>query len=525
MSIYNTNFKTDQSTTHLDGRFVHSQLFIDCLLRMKNSKKEKDDFISYCLNQYHSNQQDLKIIQEFQDTYSSEKSIWWYTRDTFLYQILNQSLRRQNIDLLFGLRFFIRDIEQQLQKYNCHEQIRLYRGQFISNEELNILQQSIGNLISINSFFSTSIDPNVARLFFDPTNNENQNNKYQGVLFQIDAGPYRNGMKPFAKIQSLSSIPDENEVLMMLGSVFRLNKITRGQYHMWIIDLTLCSDQDHDLESVFQHMSQQYEHQQTRLLLFGHVLVDMARFDDAEKYYHRLLQEMKDNHRDLSNCYHSLGKVACEKGDYDSSLQWLEKSLKILENKLQKNHSRLGFIHTSIGEVYQRRQDYTLALKSYQKALEIWTNTYDNEHEYVAWCFNNIAIIYNAQKDYSQALEYLQKALNIKEKILPKKHPCLANSYLNLGNIYYQLREYDRALENYQLAHEIYLASLPAEHPSVACARKNIGIIYEKQGKHSQALECYQKSLIIRQQSFQSTHPDNKQIEKDIQRILKKINQ
>ncbi len=40
--------------------------------------------------------------------------------------------------------------------------------------------------------------------------------------------------------------------------------------------MTLCSDNDHDLNSVFDHMKNQYGFEQTRLLLFVHVLVDMA---------------------------------------------------------------------------------------------------------------------------------------------------------------------------------------------------------------------------------------------------------
>jgi hypothetical protein len=91
----------------------------------------------------------LQIINEFKENYSLDKSIWWYKRETFLYRLLNESLRTQNIDLLFGLRFLI----------------RLYRGQLISDEELDILKQSKGKLISMNSFFSTTLNRQVG-LFF-----------------------------------------------------------------------------------------------------------------------------------------------------------------------------------------------------------------------------------------------------------------------------------------------------------------------------------------------------------------------
>ena len=88
---------------------------------------------------------ELVFVREFEKDYRSDKALWWYTRDSFLYRMLNKALRVQNIDLLFLLRFVIGDIYQQLK-------------QVMSIDELNTLRQSIDNLISINSFFSTSLN-------------------------------------------------------------------------------------------------------------------------------------------------------------------------------------------------------------------------------------------------------------------------------------------------------------------------------------------------------------------------------
>jgi len=309
MSIYNTNIHNEQTTSGLDGKFIHSQLLIDCLLRMPPTSTDKNEFISLCLKEYNENKQELQIINEFKENYSSNKSIWWYTRETFVYRLLNKSLRIQNIDLLFGLRFLIRDIEDELKKYRCTTPIRLYRGQLISNDELNILKQSQGKLISMNSFLSTTLNRDIGLFYLDTSITNYSNNKLKRILFEINANPCQNGIKSFANITSLSYFPEEEEVLMMLGSVFRLNHIYLGQYQVWIINMTLCSDNDHDLKSVFDHMKNQYGSEQTRLLLFGHVLVDMAHFNDAEKYYYRLLKEIPIDHNDISDCYHAIGKV------------------------------------------------------------------------------------------------------------------------------------------------------------------------------------------------------------------------
>ena len=101
--------------------------------------------IQLCKKEYENNPKELVFVGEFEKDYRSDKALWWYTRDSFLYRMLNKALRVQNIDLLFLLRFVIGDIYQQLK-------------QVMSIDELNTLRQSIDNLISINSFFSTSLN-------------------------------------------------------------------------------------------------------------------------------------------------------------------------------------------------------------------------------------------------------------------------------------------------------------------------------------------------------------------------------
>jgi len=515
LSIHDANMSADRSTNAIDGRFVHHQLLIDCLLRMEPTKNDKHEFLTYCRKTYHD-PKDIKTINEFERTYRSDCALSWYTKDAILYRVLNQSLRRQDIDVLFTLRFFIRDLQDELTKRQCKNPTTLYRGQRISQDELTILKQSQGKLISTNSFLSTTIYSDIACRFCSPSANDD---KYENVTFEINVLEYRDGMKPFANIETLSDFPQENETLMMLGSVFRLDKIEQNSEQIWIISMTLCSDSDHDLQAVFDHMRTQYESGQTRLLLFGHVLVDMAHFNDAEKYYFRLLNEISTNHPDRSKCYHALGKVACEKGDYQQSLHWLNKALELTKINFGENHSKLGFIYLSIGEVYQKQRAYELAFDVFERAQIIWTNVYHAKHEYVAWCLNNIGMIHDARKNYKRALKYLSDALEIKRRCLPSKHPCLGNTYLNLGNVYYNLRDYDRALKNYNEAYRIYESSLPYEHPSVASAGRNIGLVYEKKNQREKALSYYEKCAQIRSERYSQTHPDNIEINRDVKRV------
>ena len=85
----------------------------------------------------------------------------------------------------------------------------------------------------------------------------------------------------------------------MIGSIFRLVNIKRDNDGIWNIRMILCSDNDHQLQSLFQHMKKKIGAGETNLFNFGHVLSNMGKLDDAEKYYRRFLNQLSDDHQDI----------------------------------------------------------------------------------------------------------------------------------------------------------------------------------------------------------------------------------
>jgi hypothetical protein len=81
----------------------------------------------------------------------------------------------------------------------------------------------------------------------------------------------------------------------MIGSIFRLSNIYRNNQQIWIIQLTLCGDDEHDLKNLFEHMKNSYADgdNDATLFSFGRVLHKMGKFDQVEKCYHRLLTMKK----------------------------------------------------------------------------------------------------------------------------------------------------------------------------------------------------------------------------------------
>ncbi|CAF4405818.1 unnamed protein product, partial [Rotaria sp. Silwood2] len=317
-------FSAGKSTTEIKGQFVFFQVLIDCLLRLKSNQKDKDELITWCENEYKGNHQDLAYVNEFQKNYSSNKALWWYTRDSFFYKTISGALRRQNIHMIFLYRAFISDIHRQLQYYQAKKPLRVYRSQMISSEELNNLKQCLGQYMSINSFFSTSTDYDKAIWFLGSADTSKN---LEQVIFIINADPKMVTTKPFADISACSEFSDESEVLFMLGSIFRIDSINRDDNQIWIIRMTLCNEDEHELKKVLMHMKQQIGSGETNLRTLGKILWKMGELNLAEQYFKRLLRELMSDDPLRCSLYEDLAELASLRQDYDMSVEWHQKSL------------------------------------------------------------------------------------------------------------------------------------------------------------------------------------------------------
>ena len=153
---------------------------------------------------------------------------------------------------------------------------------------------------------------------------------------------------PVGHIWTIRDIRNESEVLFMLGSIVCLNQICHDQSsadaRMSIIRMTLCSDHDNDLKQLYDHMKNEYHREETNLLSLGDVMLKMGKFDLTEKYYRRLLSDLPSNDPSLSTLYQRLGMVANAKGEYDTSLEWYQKSLEIKMRTCPSDHE--NWYHT-----------------------------------------------------------------------------------------------------------------------------------------------------------------------------------
>ena len=459
MSICNTdNLQTRNAL------FLYFQLFIDVLLNM--SKKEhsptnaKKDLISICKENYQDNDSELNIIDEFDRDYQKDKAIWWYTRESCFYRLLNRALRFQDLHILFSMRFFITDLYSQLTDEHKKLAVQVYRGQAISVEELNLIRENIGQFLSMNSFLSTSVNRQVSMSFAKQITVTSELTR---ILFEFHIDSQIENTRPYAFIQHLSYFSGEEELLIGLGAIFRIKQCEfDSTENLWICQMSLCSQDDYQLKHIMEHDRQNLGNDLTSL---GYLFYQMGNVKQPKEYFEQLLNNSQVlTTIELSSCYRGLASVALVQKDYSTSLANYEKELEIYQTSSPAVPEHFfGDCYLCISTVYRYLNQVEQALEFAEKALK----SLPEDHPSYPTIYRTMANIYQEQDKYELAIEYCQKCLSIQENLLPKDHPHIGTAHATIGVLYTNMFLSKEAIVHYEKAKDILKKSRPPNHSDI----------------------------------------------------------
>ncbi|CAF1230623.1 unnamed protein product [Adineta ricciae] len=211
--------------------FLGHQRTIDTILCMPHTDESKLEMIAEFQRLYSHNETILAEIEYFQNEYYSSAAVRWYTRDSFVSRTINRTLRESNVDAMFKLRYILSDICDHLDQSHQHRYwLRAlneplanvyYRGQLMSLREFEGFQRLRGNIISVNTFLSTTSSMQVALMF---SSKFHGSSNLVSVVFRIETDS-RAKTRPYADISKFSKFPDEAETLFGMGSVFQVGNI------------------------------------------------------------------------------------------------------------------------------------------------------------------------------------------------------------------------------------------------------------------------------------------------------------
>lgn len=228
-----------------DQEFITHQRIINDIVCSESTSESLSVMIDEFRRFYEQDLAALFDIDHFQRNYCASEAIQWYTRNSFVYRFVNEALRSNDFQTIIKVRPFISDLYVQLDQVyktaqqndvpSCKEIV--YRGQTITHEDFDRFQTNIGEIITIKTFFSTTMSLKVALRFTDTY--LERDDKSMAVIIRIEMNKESCSSRPYANISHLSVYPNEDEVLFAMGSIFRIISIQRFESRSPIQLITL----------------------------------------------------------------------------------------------------------------------------------------------------------------------------------------------------------------------------------------------------------------------------------------------
>ncbi|CAF0762342.1 unnamed protein product [Didymodactylos carnosus] len=237
--VNNDNEKTSihDASNDENGTFRFYQLLVEILVYLPHTEDEKDELIQECRKYYHDNKVELNKIDEFDRTYTPDTALLWYTKECFLYRLMNKALRTGKMEVILKFRFFIIDLYKQLLEfyekdrylYICHRssflrkykyvqtiseneseerhEYSVFRGQQMTSDELHLFKQRIGSKVLFKAFLSTTTSPVIALIY---GTNKLDNCPTESILFEVKINCSEES-NPYFDTRTISKFKDENE--------------------------------------------------------------------------------------------------------------------------------------------------------------------------------------------------------------------------------------------------------------------------------------------------------------------------
>ena len=502
------NEKTMRYLNKEPASFMWSQFLVDVLKRFPVHENTYEEMRPMCVEWCRKRSVPSNMVDEFINS-PPHDAIKWYSKNCFLYRLLNEALRKEDIDDLYSLRGFIivlcSEIEQQRQYLDSVSVSsgKCYRGQVISEWELSRLKESIGQLVSVNSFFSASLDENVANVFagHDASGNE------KCILFEIAINSNLRHTA-FALIQSQSHHPDEEEILFSLTSAFKVIEICeekdKAQWHVYLE----ATDEGYTMfEKFHQFMTLDIESPTTEIV-FGRLITYMGQYEKAIKYF-ALFDAQSNGNRTRHHAAIQLNKSICYY--HMCKYQEARKSLKAVLRMLKTMHISLSdpfYLRCRfyLANVYMFTNELQLARCIFQKTLQSQRRTLPENHIHIGDTLRAIGKLRGNESGYHEALPYREEALKIYQLTLPLNHPKLINALHDLAGCYEAVGQFQKALDILSPALSMLDYCVTDDHSSRAKVLRSIGINEQALGNWQKAFEYYCKAYSIWMLQFPGGH-------------------
>ncbi|MBU7045911.1 MAG: tetratricopeptide repeat protein [Theionarchaea archaeon] len=251
-----------------------------------------------------------------------------------------------------------------------------------------------------------------------------------------------------------------------------------------------------DVREVLEESLNFFKDKKTRADIYfclGSIVDDLGEWDTAIDYYEKSLEiKEKIGHiHGISQTYNNLGLVYAHKGQWDTAIDYYEKSLEIFENL--GDIYGIGQMYGNLGLVYAHKGQWDTAIDYYEKSLEI-KEKIGHIHG-ISQTYNNLGLVYYRKGQWDTAIDYYEKSLEIKEK-LGDIHG-IGQTYGNLGLVYCRKGQWDTAIDYYEK--DLEISEKIGDIHGISQTYISLGSLYADKGQWDASIEYYEKSLEIKE--------------------------
>ncbi|CAF1136074.1 unnamed protein product [Didymodactylos carnosus] len=560
-SLYNHTQKVARNLTTEAATFIWYRLLKDALQSMPSDviAHGRQEMLDNCFKYYRNNKKELENIRQFEKSYNSSDAIRWYTKDSFIYKIINKALRTEDVEVLYTFRFYIVDLcaalmenYQDLKDYTP-EPLKLYRGVKQTKDDIQRLKDNVGSLISMNGFFSTTRRHSVAQFYAgieaNPATNTNTtsvapiSNNYESLLFEIEIDLKEQINCILADISYLSQFYDEEEVLFDLGAVFEIESVIYNMTDKYSTCKMKVSAKGVEVAKEYVTFRKNEMKNADSVILFGDLLYDMREYNKSQKYFENLIITRPDDAQvylgigrahhvkseyaaaltnyqkayDLSDksdyllvakVLQYMGNVHRFNGEYVLTHKCLSEGLEILErNKIGNSSDRqVADILRDMADLYCFEGKDTMSFSYAVRAYELLKQLIPSDHPHLVSVLTAMSLALRHMGQYDESLKYQIQSLQIIKQVLSDNHSNLGAILNNIGKVYYKKCDYAKAITYLSETEEIYKKVWPNKHQRRAFPLNHLGKCNYRTKNYTAALDYYKQALDMIESTLSMNH-------------------
>jgi tetratricopeptide (TPR) repeat protein len=372
------------TTNKQEASFLYAQLKREILYRLKFENNAKNEFINFCRLHYSNNNEQSRMIDDFEANYRPQKALWWLTRQCFITRVLQRMQRTFEIDILYKLGFLLKHAHTQLTNFQENNSsttnniLIVYRGKTMFSDKFHALvKNNCGGLLSFGNFFQAHIDKDMEIDFVRRRLTAFPN--AVGILFEIYINPTISSVRsPFASLDKVHGDDkiEKNGILFGTGSVFHIDSIEESidesAITIWNIKLTVIADDDQQLLRLVAPLRSSEVHANP-LSIMGKLFMEMGEYTQAEQFFLLMLHDasVRSQPRRLVRVHNGLGANYMHTNNYAKALEQYQQALDVSLSYLPPTHTDLAPLYDAIGKSYFRLNDYQKAVENYERAADL----------------------------------------------------------------------------------------------------------------------------------------------------------